>query len=142
MTPDSNKAFIHWSASGEEADKGLHDDFYGMNLLLFDPKVRAFCRRKSFVSDSTTVCRSAALQRLPWGVRSLLVICCLKKLFMSDIQAYLRSELQMLPDCRTASSQTCLASGSQWRLSAPHCSSRARRQPFKHKSAHHNSPSD
>eukprot|EP00891_Asterochloris_glomerata_P007219 jgi/Astpho2/7219/Aster-01532 len=38
VTPDSNKAFIHWSASGEEADKGLHDEFYGMNMLLFDPK--------------------------------------------------------------------------------------------------------
>ena len=73
MTPDSNKAFIHWSASGEETDKGLHDDFYGMNLLLFDPKVRASSRRNSFVSEGTSMCNIAALQRLSWGVWSLLV---------------------------------------------------------------------
>ena len=59
MTPDSNKAFIHWSASGEEADKGLHDDFYGMNLLLFDPKVRASCRRKSIVSAGASMCKTS-----------------------------------------------------------------------------------
>ena len=61
MTPDSNKAFIHWSASGEEADKGLHDDFYGMNLLLFDPKVRASCRRKALCQRVPVCAKPAAL---------------------------------------------------------------------------------
>ena len=60
MTPDSNKAFIHWSASGEEADKGLHDEFYGMNMLLFDPKVRALCSHSSFVSAGTSMCNIKA----------------------------------------------------------------------------------
>ena len=67
MTPDSNKAFIHWSASGEEADKGLHDDFYGMNLLLFDPKVRALCRRSGFVSEGTSMRRSSGPSAIVTG---------------------------------------------------------------------------
>lgn len=35
-TTDSNKAFIYWASHGEQTDTHQENNFYGLNLLVFN----------------------------------------------------------------------------------------------------------